>query len=114
MFGKRKTPSQTSQSIPRPSIDSDGKRRVFGEAVFAGKHGDMLRALGFSVNDEANIIPMTLNSTERYSNLLHGRMLAGRKSKPSCCGRTATTRSDPSSSLPNRCTTASSVSGWSG
>jgi hypothetical protein len=57
MFGKRKTPSQSSQSIPLPAIDSDGKRRVFGEAVFAGKHGDMLRALGFSANDAANIIP---------------------------------------------------------
>jgi hypothetical protein len=57
MFGKRKAPSQNSPSIPLPSIDSDGKRRVFGEAVFAGKHGDMLRALGLSSNDEANIIP---------------------------------------------------------
>jgi hypothetical protein len=57
MFGRRKTPLQTSQSIPQPSIDSDGKRRVFGEAVFGGKHGDMLRRLGFSPNDEANIIP---------------------------------------------------------
>jgi hypothetical protein len=57
MFGKRKTLSQNSQPIPRPSIDSDGKRRVFSEAVFAGKHGDMLRSLGFSPNDQANIIP---------------------------------------------------------
>jgi hypothetical protein len=57
MFGKRKAPSQNSQSIPQPSIDSDGKRRVFGEAVFAGKHGDMLRSLGLSPSDEANIIP---------------------------------------------------------
>jgi hypothetical protein len=57
MFGKRKAPSQSSQSVPQPSIDSDGKRRVFGEAVFAGKHGDMLRFLGLSPNDEANVIP---------------------------------------------------------
>jgi len=57
MFGKRKTASQSTQSIPPPSIDSDGKCRVFGEAVFAGKHGDMLRALGLGANDEANIIP---------------------------------------------------------
>ncbi len=55
MFGKRKTPSQDSRPIQLP--DSDGKRRVFGEAVFAGKHGDMLRFLGLSPNDEANIIP---------------------------------------------------------
>jgi hypothetical protein len=57
MFGKRKTASQNSPSIPLPPIDSDGKRRVFGEAVFAGKHGDMLRALGLSPDDDANIIP---------------------------------------------------------
>jgi hypothetical protein len=57
MFGRRKTSLQTIQSIPQPSIDSDGKRRVFGEAVFAGKHGDMLRSLGLGLNDEANVIP---------------------------------------------------------
>jgi hypothetical protein len=55
MFGKRKTPLQDSRPIQLP--DSDGKRRVFGEAVFQGKHGDMLRWLGFSPDDEANIIP---------------------------------------------------------
>jgi hypothetical protein len=57
MFGRRKTPLQNSQSIPEPSVDWDGKRRVFSEAVFDGKHGDMLRRLGFSPDDEANIIP---------------------------------------------------------
>ena len=57
MFGKRKTPVQTGQSIPEPAVDWDGKRRVFSEAVFEGKHGDMLRSLGFSPDDEANIIP---------------------------------------------------------
>ena len=62
MFGKRKTPSQNTESIPEPSVDWDGKRRVFSEAVFEGKHGDMLYRLGFSPDDDANIIPMTLNS----------------------------------------------------
>jgi len=57
MFGRRKTPLQNSQSISEPSLDWDGKRRVFSEAVFEGKHGDMLRSLGFSPDDEANIIP---------------------------------------------------------
>jgi hypothetical protein len=57
MFGRRNTPSQNGPSIPLPSIDSDGKRRVFGEAVFAGKHGDMLRSLGLGPDDEANVIP---------------------------------------------------------
>ena len=57
MFGSRKTPLQSSQSIPQPSIDPDGKRRVFGEAVFAGKHRRMLWRLGFGPDDEANVIP---------------------------------------------------------
>lgn len=55
MFGKRKAPGDSPFRQPR--IDSDGRRRVFGEAVFAGRHGDMLRALGFGLNDPANIIP---------------------------------------------------------
>jgi hypothetical protein len=57
MFGRRKTSLQNSQSIPEPSVDWDGKRRVFSEAVFDGKHGDMLRRLGFSPDHEANVIP---------------------------------------------------------
>jgi hypothetical protein len=55
MFGKRKAPGDSA--IPPPPIDSDGMRRVFGEDVFAGRHGNMLRALGFGLNDAANIIP---------------------------------------------------------
>jgi hypothetical protein len=58
MFGKRITPA-AAQSASRqgPIVDSDGKRRVFGEAVFAGKHGDMLRTLGIDLNHPANVIP---------------------------------------------------------
>ncbi|WP_076860416.1 hypothetical protein [Bradyrhizobium mercantei] len=55
MFGRRKTPGDSA--FPLPPVDSDGKRRVFGEDVFAGRHGAMLQALGFSLNDAANIIP---------------------------------------------------------
>jgi hypothetical protein len=55
MFGRRK-PVQ-SDPVIQPQVDPDGKRRVFSKAVFDGKHGDMLRALGFGPNDEANIIP---------------------------------------------------------
>jgi len=56
MFGKRVTP--TARSTERFPIDSDGKRRVFGEAiVFDGKHGKFLRTLGIDINDPANIIP---------------------------------------------------------
>jgi hypothetical protein len=58
MFGKRVSPaaaqSASRQELP---VDSDGKRRVFGEAVYAGKHGDMLRALGIDMNHPANVIP---------------------------------------------------------
>jgi len=58
MFGKRVMPaaaqSTSRQELP---VDSDGKRRVFGEAVFAGKHGDMLRTLGIDLNHPANVIP---------------------------------------------------------
>jgi hypothetical protein len=57
MFGRRKTPFRPEPGIPQPPVDSDGKRRVFGEAIFAGEHGDMLRRLGFGLDDPANIIP---------------------------------------------------------
>lgn len=58
MFGRRKVPPvEQGAAIPRPPVDSDGNRRVFGEAIFAGQHGDMLRKLGFSLDDPANIVP---------------------------------------------------------
>jgi hypothetical protein len=54
MFGKRQAPAARSA----PPIDSDGKRRVFGEAIaFDPKHGKILSTLGFDINDPANIIP---------------------------------------------------------
>jgi len=56
MFWKRTTPDARGVG-QGPAVDSDGKRRVFGEAVFAGKHGHMLKSLGFDLNDPANIIP---------------------------------------------------------
>lgn len=57
MFGKRKAQAASAAAFPQPQVDPDGKRRVFSEAVFAGKHGDMLRSLGFGPNHPANIIP---------------------------------------------------------
>src|ERR1700759_3118074 len=58
MFGKRVTPAAApSASRPVLPVDSDGKGRVFGESVYAGKHGDMLRALGIGLNHPANVIP---------------------------------------------------------
>ena len=56
MFWKRAAPSARGVG-QGPTVDSDGKRRVFGEAVFAGKHGRMLKSFGFDLNDPANIIP---------------------------------------------------------
>jgi hypothetical protein len=62
MFGRRNKPAPSDPATLRaqvlqPQVDSDGKRRVFSEAVFAGKHGDMLRSLGFGPDHAANIIP---------------------------------------------------------
>ena len=57
MFGRRTTPPASTSGAFTPSIDSDGKRRVFGEAVFSGPHGEMLRQLGLSLDDKSNIIP---------------------------------------------------------
>jgi hypothetical protein len=56
MFGRRNKPVATDLAI-QPQVDSDGKRRVFGEAVFAGQHRKMLWRLGIGPDDEANIIP---------------------------------------------------------
>ena len=62
MFGWRNKPVQSDLATLQPQVDSDGKRRVFGEAVFAGKHGDMLRSLGLGLDDAANVIPMMPSS----------------------------------------------------
>ena len=54
MFGKRVAPAARS-ALP---VDSDGKRRVFGEDIFFNpKHGKFLSMLGMDINDPANIIP---------------------------------------------------------
>lgn len=57
MFGRRTTPLPSTSATLTPPIDSDGKRRVFGEAIFNGPHGEMLRKMGFSPDDKSNIIP---------------------------------------------------------
>ena len=57
MFGRRNKPVQSDPATLQPQVDSDGKRRVFGEAVFAGEHRNMLWQLGFGPDDAANIIP---------------------------------------------------------
>ena len=64
LFGKKSGtgggdgPDSARSQGPFPGVprDSDGKRRVFGEAVYA-KHGDFLRELGKDINDPENILP---------------------------------------------------------
>lgn len=67
MFGKRRTPfgskpaapqpaAPAPSGMPRPPRDSDGKRRIFGEAIYA-THGDFLRTMGRDINDPDNILP---------------------------------------------------------
>jgi len=46
-------PDPAIYSAPR---DSDGRRRVFGEAIFE-THGDFLREIGFDIDDPKNIVP---------------------------------------------------------
>lgn len=60
VFGRRKdSPGTTGPGSrtepPTPPVDSDGKRRIFGEAVYA-EHGDFLRAIGHDINDPGNIV----------------------------------------------------------
>lgn len=67
MFGKRRIPfgskpaapqpaAPAPPGMPRPPRDSDGKRRIFGEAIYE-THGDFLRMLGRDINDPSNILP---------------------------------------------------------
>ncbi len=59
LFGKKAGAAPTPErqgSFPTVPRDSDGKRRVFGEGVFA-THGDFLREIGFDINDPKNILP---------------------------------------------------------
>lgn len=67
MFGKRRVPFGSKPAPPKPAVDgspglpppprdSDGKRRIFGEAIYE-THGDFLRKLGRDINDPDNILP---------------------------------------------------------
>ena len=69
MFGWRNKPVATDPVI-HPHVDSDGKRRVFGEAVFAGQHRKMLWQLGIGPDDEANIIPSDADFDRRIKESL--------------------------------------------
>ena len=69
MFGKRNSPVPSDLPFP-PQVDSDGKRRVFGEAVFAGPHRKMLWKLGIGPDDEANIVPSDADFDRRIKESL--------------------------------------------
>lgn len=67
MFGKRRVPfgskpaaprpvESGSPGLPQPPRDSDGKRRIFGEAIYE-THGDFLRKIGRDIDDPDNILP---------------------------------------------------------
>ena len=62
LFGKKgggggELPAPERQgSFPTARRDSDGKKRVIGEAAFE-THGDFLREIGFDINDPKNILP---------------------------------------------------------
>lgn len=59
MFGRKGLSSQgqaAPNGLPQPPRDSDGKRRIFGEEIYA-KHGAFLKMLGRDINDPSNILP---------------------------------------------------------
>lgn len=47
----------TASSPPAASGDPHGRRRVFGEEVWQWPSGALLRELGFSPDDESNLVP---------------------------------------------------------
>jgi hypothetical protein len=57
-FGKRPSTSAVTQppSEPPPP-DPHGRRKVFDDELWQGEHGNMLRMLGLSPDDESNLVP---------------------------------------------------------
>jgi hypothetical protein len=57
-FGKRPSTNGATQP-PRepPRDDPHGRRKVFGDELWQGEHGNMLRMLGLSPDDESNLVP---------------------------------------------------------
>lgn len=74
-FGK-KPPSALQPSAapapppPPPSSDPHNRRKVFPDEVWQGKSGAMLRELGFSPNDESNLVP---NGSSINAKLVDGK-----------------------------------------
>jgi hypothetical protein len=57
-FGKRTGMTHSPAAASAPSAGNPhGQRKVFSEEIFAGKHGDFLRELGFGPDDPGNLVP---------------------------------------------------------
>ncbi len=58
LFGRRKKESSNHRSAipPHPGPDDDGITRVIPKEIWEGRNGDFLRELGFSPDDDHNII----------------------------------------------------------
>jgi hypothetical protein len=61
-FGKRPSTTVSAPShdgvVKQPQQpDPHGRRKVFPDEIWDGKHGEMLRMLGMSPDDESNLVP---------------------------------------------------------
>ena len=77
-FGKRPSttvsaPSHEGSVSQAPQPDPHGRRKVFPDEIWQGEHGDMLRMLGMSPDDESNLVPnaSSLNNAIERSKAAH-------------------------------------------
>ena len=57
-FGKRPSTNASAPAQPEPPRpDPHGRRKVFPDEIWDGKHGALLRTLGMSPDDESNLVP---------------------------------------------------------
>ena len=68
-FGKRPSSTATQAPMP-PSADPHDRRKVVPDEVWEGQSGAMLRELGFSPNDESNLVP---NGASIHARLEQGK-----------------------------------------
>lgn len=69
-FGKRPSTSAPAEP-PRP--DPHGRRKVFGDEIWQGEHGALLRKLGMRPDDESNLLPnaASINAAIERSKAAH-------------------------------------------
>lgn len=75
-FGKRPSTSGSAPASAQPEParpDPHGRRKVFPDEVWNGPHGEMLRMLGMSPDDESNLVPngASLNAAIERSKAAH-------------------------------------------